>query len=90
MFVNTKCIMYVCEYKMYVYDGSFQDENCRRVVSVPNAFYGAGATETPVETNYRKRPFSSYNIQVNTGCTFLFLQYTGKYRVYLSLLTIYR
>ena len=43
---------------------TIQDENCRRVVSVPNAFYGAGATEVPTESNYRKRPFSSYNIQV--------------------------
>ena len=85
MFVNTKCIMYVCEYKMYVYDGSFQDENCRRVVSVPNAFYGAGATETPVEANYRKRPFSSYNIQVNTGCateSVTFLRNDTKYYRY--------
>ena len=45
-----------------------QDENCRRVVSVPNAFYGAASTESPAETNYRKRPFSSYNIQVPKTC----------------------
>ncbi|KAL5251077.1 hypothetical protein ACHWQZ_G016708 [Mnemiopsis leidyi] len=41
-----------------------RDENCRRVVSVPNAFYGAASAESPGETNYRKRPFSSYNIQI--------------------------
>lgn len=47
-----------------------RDENCKRVVSVPNVFYGADSStpgeEHPGDHRFRKRPLT-YNIQVSWG-----------------------